>query len=92
MALIKNFNVAINASTYVSINVPDGIKRLKAFIHYTADESGFYISHDGGTTETYIPSGTTGVNFDKSLVIDDGTVEIVSVKGTTSTNIGGMIQ
>jgi len=92
MALVKNFNVAINSSTYTSINAPAGLKKLKAFILQTADQSGFYISHDGGTTETYFPSGSVGMSFGKSLVIGDGTVEIVSVKGSTSTNIGGLAQ
>ena len=56
----------------------------------TADESGCYVSCDGGTTQTYIPDGKGGVGLGKTITVD-GTLEIISIKGTTATNIGGLI-
>jgi len=91
MALVRNYTVAINASTYVPINVPAGMETIKAFTFETADESGCYISHDGGTTETYLPDGKGGVKLGQAIT-NNGTVEGCSIKGTTSTNIGGLIK
>lgn len=90
MALFKNYVVAINASTYVPINVPAGMDTFSAFTFATADETGCYLSYDGGVTQTYIPDGKGGASLGKTITVN-GTLEIISVKGTTATNIGGLI-
>jgi len=91
MALFNNYVVAINTSTYVPINVPADMETFAAFTFATADESGCYVSCDGGTTETYIPDGKGGYNSGQTTTVN-GTLEIISVKGTTNTNIGGFIK
>lgn len=91
MSLVKNHTNTITAAEYKSINVPSGIKTLRGFTIKTEDESPFWMSHDGGTTEDYYPTGCFGIVFPNTITIGDTTVEMCKVKGTTSTNLSGVI-
>jgi hypothetical protein len=89
MSLIQNWNTSISTAGYVALKAPKK-DEFHSIVLVTADEAGFYVSYDNGTTETFVPNGALQITFPRTIRYGSDDVELCKVKGTSTTTLGGI--